>query len=120
MLSTIKEAARIETHISVDNYAFEVVQNFVYLGSSITTNSNVSIDIKRSLALANRYYLGLNRQLNSRTLFRRTKLTLYKTLIIPILLHGTLTAADEKSLGAFERKILRKISDPICVNGEYR
>ena len=29
-------------------------------------------------------------------------------------------AADEKSLGTFERKILRKIFGPICGNAEYR
>ena len=32
----------------------------------------------------------------------------------------TMPAADEKSLGTFEKKIRRKIFGPICVNGEYR
>ena len=31
-----------------------------------------------------------------------------------------MSAADEKSLNAFEMKILRKIFAPICVNDEYR
>ena len=100
------------------------MKDFVYLGTSITNNNNVSDEIKRRLTLANRCYFGLNRQLSSRALSRRTKLTLYKTLIIPVLLYGaeawTLSAADEKSLGTFERKILRKIFGPICIDGEYR
>lgn len=123
MLSTVKEAARIGSHVSVDAYNFEAVNEFVYLGTSITNTNNVSSEIKRRITLANRCYYGLNRQLSSRALSRRTKLSLYKTLILPVLLYGaeawTMTAADEQSLGTFERKILRKIFGPICVDGEY-
>ena len=32
----------------------------------------------------------------------------------------TMSAADKKSLGTFERKILRKMFGPICVNGEEK
>ena len=44
---------------------------------------------------------------------RRTKLTLYKTLIRPVVLYGiettTLLAEDLNALGVFERKVLRTI-----------
>ena len=124
MLSTTKEAARTGSNITVDSYTFEVVQEFVYLGTSININNNVSLEIQRRITLANKCYYGLNRQLSSRALSRRTKLALYKTLIIPVLVYGaeswTLSAADEKSLGTFERKVLRKIYGPIFADGEYR
>ena len=46
-------------------------------------------------------------------LSRVTKLTLYKALILPVLLYGaeawTLSSADAAALGVFERKLLRKI-----------
>ena len=62
--------------------------------------------------------------MSSKALSRRTKLTLYKTLIIPVLIYGaeswTMSAADKKSLVTFEWEILRKIFGPICVNVEYR
>ena len=124
LLSTNKESRRLGQHVTVDNYTFEVVKDFVYLGTSINTNNNVSLEIKRRITLANRCYFGLSRQLRSRALSRRTKLTLYKSLIMPVLLYGaeawTMTNTDEKALGAFERKILRKIYGPICVAGDYR
>ena len=49
---------------------------------------------------------------------------LYKTLIIPVLKYGaeswTMTKADESTLGRFERKVLRVIYGPVCIEGEWR
>ena len=63
-------------------------------------------------------------QLSSRALSRSTKLTLYETFIISILIYGsepwTITTADVKNLVMFGRKILCKIFGFVCVNGEYR
>ena len=60
----------------------------------------------------------------NKALSRTTKLTLYKTLIVPVLLYGaeawTLSKADEAALGCFERKILRVIFGPVCIDGEWR
>ena len=43
---------------------------------------------------------------------------------MPVLMYGaepwTMSAANEKKLGTFQSKILRKIFGRICVNGEYR
>ena len=127
LLSSNKQSAhsRIGTHVTVDSYNFEVVKDFVYLGTSINTDNNVSLEIQRRISLANKCYFGLSRQLSSKVLSRRTKLTLYKTLIMPVLTYGaeawTMTTSDEATLGVFERKILRKIFGPLHVgNGEYR
>ena len=103
---------------------FEVVDKFVYLGSAVNKNNETSFEIKRRIVAANRCYFGLNKQFKNKALSRRTKVTLYKTLILPVLLYGAetwvLTTADEALLGVFERKILRRIYGPICVNNEYR
>ncbi len=118
-------ALAYRTHVTVDSYNFEVVKDFVYLGTSINTDNNVSLEIQRRISLANKCYFGLSRQLSSKVLSRRTKLTLYKALIMPVLTYGaeawTMTTSDEATLGVFERKILRKIFGPLHVgNGEYR
>lgn len=68
------------SYVSLDSYEFQDVQHFVYLGTSITNNNMVSIDIKRSYVYI--CYFGLNSQMSSRALSRRTQLTLYKYLII--------------------------------------
>ena len=64
------------------------------------------------------------KQIKSRTLSRRTKALIYKTLIRPVLTYGsetwTLTKADERIIDAFERKILRRIYGGIITDGEWR
>ena len=37
MLSTCRDARRINSQITADNYTFEAVKEFIYLGSAVTT-----------------------------------------------------------------------------------
>ena len=65
------------------------------------------------MVAAHRTYYGLQRRLELKLFSRKSKKTLYITLIKPVLLYAletcTLSKADENRLGAFERRILRKI-----------
>ena len=110
--------------MKIDGYNFEVVKDFIYLGSSINSDNDISLEIRRRITLANRCYFGLSKQLSKKALSWRTKICLYKSLILPVLLYGaetwTLTSSDEQALGVFERKILRKIYGPFCDRGEWR
>lgn len=110
--------------MELENYSFEVVSDFIYLGTAINKTNDISFEIRRRIVLANRCYYGLCKQFRNKATSRQTKLTLYKTLILPVLLYGSeawvLAQADEAALGVFERKILRKIYGPICIDGEYR
>jgi len=53
-----------------------------------------------------------------------TKIRMYKTITRPVVLCGSearcLTANGEKHLRIWERKVLRKITGPICVGGYWR
>ena len=53
-----------------------------------------------------------------------TKCTIHTSLIKPVVLYRceswTLTEIDEGKLSTFERKILREIYGPRCVNGVWR
>ena len=73
---------------------------------------------------ANRCYYGLSRQLGNRDLSRTTKLILYKTLILPVLLYGaetwTLLNNDAVALRVFEKKVLRKIFGSVRVGDDFR
>ena len=57
--------------------------------------------------------------MSKKALSWRTKICLYKSLILPVLLYGaetwTLTSSDEQALG-----VLRKIYGPFCDRGEWR
>ena len=62
-----RESANIGLAVNVD-----VVKEFIYLGTAINTNNDVSLEIKRRITLANRCYFGLNKQWSSRDLCRAT------------------------------------------------
>ena len=48
--------------IMANSYNFDNVKEFIYLGTAINTNNDVSMEIKRRVTFANRCYFGLNRQ----------------------------------------------------------
>jgi hypothetical protein len=62
--------------------------------------------------------------LKSRAVARNTKVRMYRTIIRPVVTHGSetwcLTANDERSLRTWERKVLRKIYGPVYDNGIWR
>jgi len=123
MLSTPTHT-EIDQSITIGPYNIEVVKNFVYLGSEITSKNDVSAEVSRRIVMANRCLGGLRKLLRSKHLSRKTKIQLYHQLIQPVLLYGaetwSLKTTDEKSLLVFERKILRTIYGPVCENGEWR
>jgi len=62
--------------------------------------------------------------LKAKNINRKHKVTIYKTLIKPVLMYGAetwvLSKADELRLGVSERKILRRIYGPICEKAIWR
>ena len=87
MLSTSGIVPSMRSQITTNSYNFDAVKEFIYLSTAINTN-DVSLEIKRKVTPANRCYFGLKRQLCRGDLSRATKLTLYKALILPVLLYG--------------------------------
>ena len=114
----------IVSQITTDNYTFDVVKELMYLGFTVTTRNDVILVVERRITLANWCYYGLNRQLSSRDPFRTTELTLYKTIILPVLLYGTeswiLLSTDAAAMMVFKKKDLRKIFGPERVADDFR
>ena len=73
LLSTARHTS-IEVSVQLYGYNFEVVKDFVYLGSSIYTYNDISLEIRRRITLANRCYFGLRKQLSKKALSWRTKI----------------------------------------------
>lgn len=111
-------------NIRIGTLSFESVQDFTYLGSSVNSDNNTTQEIKRRIMIANRTLFGLGRVLRSKFVRHSTKLKIYKTLIIPVLMYGaetwTLTEADKTLLNVFERKVLRMIFGPVHIGDEWR
>ena len=87
MLSTSGDVPRMGSQITANSYNLDVVKQFMYLGTAININNDVSLEIKRTVTLACRCNFGLNRQLSSGDLSRATKL-IFMTLTFMTLRHG--------------------------------
>jgi hypothetical protein len=59
-----------DTIIRIEVY-FEVVKDFVYLGSLMTPTNDVSLEIQRRIQTANRCFFGLRKYLQSSHLSRQ-------------------------------------------------
>lgn len=107
---------RIGQNVTINNYNFERVQRFKYLGAVITDDNDVTEEIKSRIQSGNRCLFALDKLIKSRNLTRSSKIKIYKSIVRPVLTYGsetwTMTKANEEKLRRFERKILRKIFGP--------
>jgi hypothetical protein len=96
--------------VAIGDKHFEVIKEFVYLGSLMTPTNDVSLEIQRRIQTVHRYFFGLRKHLQSSHLSRQTKFTIHKILMRPVLLYGSetwvLTKTEENQLLVFERKVL--------------
>jgi sorting nexin-29 len=67
-------------HFQIENFNFETIQSFTYLGSLINVNNDNSVEIKKRILLANKGFYGLKRQFRSQFLSIENKVILYKKL----------------------------------------
>ena len=67
----------------------EVVKVPVYLGTMVTQDNNISLEISWRIELASSIYFELSNQMRSKALSWKTKILLYKTLILSVLLNGS-------------------------------
>ena len=79
-----------------------------------------NLAIKLRITLANRRYYSLNRQLSSRDLSRTTKLILYKTLILPVLLYGATARTLLSTDAAADFRVLSKVFGTVRVVDDLR
>ena len=114
--STSKEEAQTENVIKVRNHTFEKVNNFKYLGATITENNEILAEIKERITAGNKAYYSSHNMLKNKNISRKTKKNIYKTIIRPVVTYGsetwTLTKSAETVLNTWERKVLRKIFGP--------
>ena len=100
----------VETfQIRPDNYTFDIVNEFIYIGSAVTTKHDVSLrSSTESLLSTSTTMVSIGNLIKKKDFSRTIKLILYKTLILPVLLYGaeawTLLSTDAASLSIREKK----------------
>ncbi|KAI5722453.1 hypothetical protein M8J76_008557 [Diaphorina citri] len=102
--------------LRIGQYSFERVQCFKFLGVHIDDQNQRQTEMQIRLNNANKAYHSLRSLLSSRLLSRNSKLTLYNTIIKPVLLYGSetwsVTKREEHQMQVFENKVYRTIFGP--------
>jgi len=112
--------------VRINNSTFERVEEFKYLGTTLTHQNSIPEEIKSRLRLGNACYHSVQNLLSSRLLSKNLKIKIYRTIILPVVLYGCetwlLTLREERKLKMFENMVLRRIFGPRRdeVKGEWR
>jgi len=102
------------------------VEEFKYLGTTLTNQNSIAEEIKSRLRSGNACYYSVQNILSSRLLSKNLKNNIYRTIIWPVVLYGcetwSLTLREERYLRLFENMVLRRIFGPSKdeVTGEWR
>ena len=101
---------RAENHapLLLNEESVEDATSFTYLGSNVSHTGGADEDIKLRIGKARTAYHRLKKVWNSGQLHRRSKLRLFTSNVIPVLLFGCsswiMTDKDERSLDTFVHK----------------
>jgi len=74
--------------VNIDNISVEWVEEFKYLGTTLTDQNSVQEEIKSRLNLGNSCYYSVQNLLSSRLLSKNIKIKIYRTIILPVVLYG--------------------------------
>ncbi|BHF57659.1 hypothetical protein SprV_0100060200 [Sparganum proliferum] len=100
--------------ISVRGTQLQVVENFPYLGSTLSRSTKIDAEVGRNISKASQAFVRLQSTVwNRHGLQLSTKLKMYKVLILPTLLYGaetwTLYTKQAHRLNHFHLSCLRRI-----------
>ena len=102
--------------VRIDNSTFERVDEFKYLGTTLTNQNSVQEEIKSRLMSGNACYHSVQSLLSSRLLSKNLKIKIYRTIILPFVLCGcetwSLTLREKRRPRVFENRVLGRIFGP--------
>ena len=85
--------------VKIDNSSIERVEEFKYLGTTLTNQNSIEEEIKSRLKLGNACYYSVQNLLSSRLLSKNVKINIYTRvvpkLMPPIYFHGNYTRYKE-------------------------
>ena len=109
----MKINARSDQQVTIDNKNIEEVQEFVYLGSKITTDGNSEMDVLLRLSKARGAFAVLRNIWRSSKIGTKTKLKIFKSNVLGVLLYGAESWKVSQSvchkIDVFQTRCLRRI-----------
>jgi len=110
-----QNAGRINS-VRIDNSTFERVEEFKYLGTTLTNQNSIAEEIKSKWRSGNACYHSVQNLLPSRLLPKNLKIKIYRIIILPVVLYGcetwSLILREERKVRVFENMVFRRIFGP--------
>ena len=92
------------------------MEEFKYLGTTLTNQNSITEEIKSRLRSGNACYHSVQNLVSLRLLSKNLNINIYRTIILPVVYYGcetwSLTFREEKKLRVFENMVLRRIFGP--------
>jgi hypothetical protein len=118
MVMSRDQNARRSQNIKFDFKSFERVEDFKYLGTTLTNKNYIQEEIKNRLESGNACFHSMQSLLFSSWLSKNLNITciMYRTIILPVVWYGCepwlLTLSKECRLIVSENRVLRRIFGP--------
>jgi hypothetical protein len=112
--------------VKTDNSSIKRVEEFKYLGTTLTDQNSIQEEIKSRLKLGNACYHSVQNLSSFRLLSKNLKIKIYRTIIFPVVLYGcetwSLTLREERRLRVFKNRVLSRVFGPKRdeVRGEWK
>jgi len=100
-------------NIKINNSFFDRVEDLKYLGTTLTNQNSILEEIMTTLKSGYAYFHSVPNLLSSSLLYKYTKIKIYRTIILPLVLYGCetwlLTLREECRLMVLENRVLKRI-----------
>ena len=83
-----EQTAGLSHTMKADNSSIERVEEFKYLGTTLTNQNSIQKEIKSRLKLGNACYDSVQNLLSSSLLSKNLKIKIYRTTILSVVLYG--------------------------------
>jgi hypothetical protein len=126
MVMSRDQNAEQNGYIQIGYESFETVEQFKYLGTTLTYQNSNHEEIKSRLKPGNACCHSVQNLLSSSLLSKSVKIKIYRIIILPVVLYGCKSWSrrlrEECRLRVFENRVLSRIFAPRMheVTGDWR